>query len=148
MVSRTLFAAAALWSLSLARVACAEEDCGDSVDNDGDGRIDCDDTDCCGEPQCVPSPDCFPFRRGDVNDDGKRNVTDAVRLLTHLFAGETRLVCPKAADVDDSGALELTDAVLLLEYLFLHGPEPPLPFLNCGIDPTPDHLQCFASCTG
>jgi hypothetical protein len=34
-----------------------ETRCDDSVDNDGDGRVDCDDTDCWGTPQC-PEAQC------------------------------------------------------------------------------------------
>ncbi len=40
---------------------CNENDCGDGVDNDGDGLIDCHDPDCgCLPEDCSPCPDCPP----------------------------------------------------------------------------------------
>jgi hypothetical protein len=38
-----------------------EFDCNDGIDNDGDGAVDCDDSDCFGDPDCVGGGgDCFP----------------------------------------------------------------------------------------
>jgi 3-phytase len=82
------------------------------------------------------------FRRGDANADGGMDVSDAVFLLLHLFAGGRGAPCAKAADADDSGALDVTDAVYLLEALFRADRPPPPPFATCGADPTPDGLTC------
>ena len=41
---------------------------------------------------------------------------------------------------NDSGRVDLSDGVYLLGHLFLGGPEPPPPFADPGIDPTPDEL--------
>ncbi len=82
------------------------------------------------------------FRRGDVNADGKVDLSDAVSILGSLFLGEDEPDCQKSADTDDSGSLELTDAVYLLNYLFLGAFEPPAPFPACGLDPTEDDLSC------
>jgi hypothetical protein len=77
-----------------------------------------------------------PFRRGDANADGGVNLTDAVFILLHLFAGGGPPSCDKAADVTDSGFIEITDAVYLLQYLFLRGAAIPEPHPGCGFDPT------------
>jgi hypothetical protein len=82
------------------------------------------------------------FRRGDGNGDGKLDLSDAVFVLNHLFVGGTEPPCLDSADADDSGDLDITDAVYSLSFLFLGGPAPPSPFLDCGVDPTPDGLGC------
>ncbi len=83
------------------------------------------------------------FRRGDVDDNGTLEITDAVVTLGYLFQGApTALVCPDAADADDNGALELTDPIAVLNYLFLGGSDPPAPFPGTGPDPTGDPLDC------
>ena len=84
------------------------------------------------------------FVRGDVNADGKVNISDAVSVLNSLFAGGGATPCAKTADVDDGGRIELTDAVFLLEHLFLGGMTPREPFTSCGFDVTEDSLDCAA----
>jgi hypothetical protein len=118
-----------------------EEICFDAVDNDGDGRVDCADSDCCEGPNCAAPFPCPIFRRADLDEDGTHSVTDAILVLAALFAG-TEIPCAKAADADDSGAVDVTDAVSILQYLFQRGLPPPPPFEDCGRDPTPDALRC------
>ena len=81
------------------------------------------------------------FIRGDADGDWKLNVSDAIAILLHLFAGGT-LSCEDPADVDDNGSVELTDAVALLGFLFQHGAEPAPPFPTPGNDTTPDSSPC------
>lgn len=91
------------------------------------------------------------FVRGDVDSNGSREITDAVRILGHLFLGDpSDLSCEDAADADDSGLLNITDAICLLTHLFLGGLEPPPPYRECGEDPTEDDLTCasFPRCGG
>jgi len=86
------------------------------------------------------------FRRGDVDQNGTMDLTDAVKILNYLFAGGVEPQCLDAADGDDSGELELTDPIRILNYLFLGTasvPEKPGPF-QCGIDETLDPLDCEA----
>jgi hypothetical protein len=85
------------------------------------------------------------FLRGDANRDGRINLTDAVRVLDHLFGGNL-LGCLDAGDFDDSGVLNISDAVSILGHLFQPGPRPPVPppFESPGFDPTPDDLDCGA----
>jgi hypothetical protein len=85
------------------------------------------------------------FRRGDANDSGGLDITDAVFLLAHLFRGEAGPPCEKGADADDDGDLRVTDAIRILGFLFRRGEPPPAPFPACGVDPTADGLECMES---
>ncbi len=81
------------------------------------------------------------FRRGDVNDDGNRDVADAVGALLYLFGGGTAPDCLDSVDCNDDGTNDISDVVSLLDYLFQSGAAPPEPF-DCGSDPTDDPLSC------
>ncbi len=80
------------------------------------------------------------FVRGDANDDGKVDISDAIFTLGCLFQGTRCPECPDAADIQDDGALDISDPIALLNYLFLEGPRPSAPFPDCGLDPTLDAL--------
>ncbi len=84
------------------------------------------------------------FRRGDVNADGGKDISDAIALLNHLFvAGFDAPPCSKAADVNDDGSVDISDAIACLNHLFVaDSPAPSFPSGNCGSDPTPDALLC------
>lgn len=88
------------------------------------------------------------FRRGDIDTNGREDITDPVTLLAFLFLGGPPPRCPDSADVDDSGVLSITDAIRILGYLFLGSAPPPAPGpLDCGADPTPDDLgDCLSEC--
>ena len=91
--------------------------------------------------QMLPPGDCI-FRRGDVNEDARVNIADAIAVLSSLFSGGA-ISCPDAADSDDTGGVDITDGVYTLSYLFLGGPPPPAPGpAACGPDPTFDRLAC------
>ncbi len=82
------------------------------------------------------------FQRGDINADGRVDLTDPIFLLNALFLGRPQPPCGDAADADDSGRVNLTDAIYLLNHLFRGGQQPPGPYRQCGNDPTPDNLTC------
>ncbi|MBI4605030.1 MAG: PKD domain-containing protein [Planctomycetes bacterium] len=91
------------------------------------------------------------FHRGDADDNGKLELTDAIRILGYLVLGLAEPPCLDAADSDDNGKLELTDAIRVLGYLFLgnEAPAPPGPPPSpCGADPGDAHLGCasYANC--
>lgn len=88
------------------------------------------------------------FRRGDANDDGRVNISDAVTILGFLFSGAEEPVCHDAADADDSGELELTDAIAILNFLFVGAGEIPAPYPEKGRDPNPDFLPGCRRTTG
>jgi hypothetical protein len=73
------------------------------------------------------------FIRGDFNLDGAVDISDAVRILRHLFAGAPS-TCLDAGDVDNDEALTVTDAIRLLDYLFRQGQAPEDPFPRAGQD--------------
>jgi hypothetical protein len=83
------------------------------------------------------------FLRGDVDRNGRVQLTDGVALLNFLFLGGQRPPCLDAADSDDSGRLDLTDALGILNFLFLGGTRLAAPGPEeAGQDPTPDTLGC------
>ncbi len=83
------------------------------------------------------------FQRGDSNDDGRVDLSDALFNLGFLFLGREEPSCDDAADANDDGRLDLTDAVFLLSGLFLGGESPPSPAVGeCDGDPTPDGISC------
>jgi hypothetical protein len=82
------------------------------------------------------------FRRGDCNDDGGVDISDAVCILSWLFLGGpapgsgpepgSGSGCSAVADTNGNGSADISDAVYLLDYLFKGGPEPVAPFPDCG----------------
>jgi hypothetical protein len=81
------------------------------------------------------------FLRGEATGDGSIDISDAVKILSYLFAG-TGIGCSKSADSNDDGTVDITDAIYLLTWLFSAGNQPPPPVDTCGPDPTPDELDC------
>jgi len=126
------------------------EDCGNGIDDDGDGLIDCDDDDCAevGPPDCPPPADTFV--RGDSNSSGTIDLTDGIRTLNFLFTGGPEPTCLDAADSSDDGQLGINDAIQVFSYLFTGGPPPQdpapssanYPPSDCGSDATNDELDC------
>lgn len=88
------------------------------------------------------------FLRGQVNEDEKLDLSDAVALLGFLFLGGSIRDCPDAADANDDGKVDLSDAIGILTFLFLGGEPLPSPSgESCGTDPTADSLgRCFEPC--
>jgi hypothetical protein len=82
------------------------------------------------------------FHRGDVDDNGDLQLTDAVNLLSFMFLGMASPTCMDAADADNNGMIDITDAIFILNRLFLGGPELPAPGPDCGVD-SGDSLGCF-----
>jgi len=57
---------------------------------------------------------------------------------------------PDAADANDDGELDIADPIAILGHLFLGAGDLPPPSAACGIDRTPDGLDCpsFEPCRG
>ena len=79
--------------------------------------------------------------RGEASGDGSIDITDAVTILSYLFAG-SGISCAASGDGNDDGTVDITDAIYLLTWLFSGGSQPPPPVDACGRDPTPDNLDC------
>ena len=84
------------------------------------------------------------LENGDVDGDGNRNITDAIRLLNYLFSGgepPVHAMCEltgssvfvptkvENGDIDGSGSINLTDAIRFVSWLF-SGADAPVP-LEC-----------------
>ena len=50
--------------------------------------------------------------------------------------------CEDAADSNDDGAVDFSDAIYTLTVIFLGGTIPAPGTNSCGVDPTPDALDC------
>jgi hypothetical protein len=89
-------------------------------------------------------PECGfrPFRRGDVNENGKVDVGDAIYILNYLFQGGEKPGCLDAADINDDGEVNISDPTYLLRYLQGRIPIIPEPFPRPGLDLTLDNLGC------
>lgn len=84
------------------------------------------------------------FIRGDVNNDNIVGSPDAIFILRYVFVpGSPTPSCMDAADANDDGSIGMLDGVYILKYKFVPGhPPPPLPYPDCGSDPTEDGLEC------
>ena len=82
------------------------------------------------------------FLRGDSDQNGERNLSDAVLTLNWLFAGGLEPSCADASDSNDDGRVDIADPVSLLNWLFTGGAPLPPPNEEPGRDPTEDELGC------
>ncbi|MBI2448933.1 right-handed parallel beta-helix repeat-containing protein [Candidatus Pacearchaeota archaeon] len=86
--------------------------------------------------QCMNQPQ---FIRGDSNNDGAIDISDAIVTLGFLFTSEGNVTCKDAADANDDGDLDISDPINILGFLFLGDPSSlPQPYPDIGIDPTPE----------
>ena len=82
------------------------------------------------------------FLRGDCNDDGDVDLSDAVCTLNWLFLGGPAPGCLAATNTNGDAAVDLSDPVSLLNHLFLGGPAPEQPFPDCGLMAVDSELGC------
>ncbi len=121
------------------------EQCGNGEDDDGDTLYDCEDPDCFEAAECHARP---VFKRGDVDGNGKLELTDPINNLSYQFLGTFQTDCLDALDFDDNGRIELTDPISNLSFQFL-GTAPPAPpgKDSCGTDWSDDEVGCEVSHT-
>ncbi len=81
------------------------------------------------------------FVRGDADNSGKVDITDAIYTLKYLFQEGPSPTCEDALDSNDDGKMDITDAIYTLNYLFLGGREIPEPFKVAGEDSSSDNLM-------
>ncbi len=88
------------------------------------------------------------FKRGEVNGDGRIDISDVIGILTNIFLGTADPICIKAANINDDLRYDISDPIYLLSHLFSGTADPPPPFDSCGVDPTEDGLSCdsFPEC--
>jgi plastocyanin len=83
------------------------------------------------------------FLRGDTNDDGGVDISDASATLSFLFTGGEKGNCDDALDANDDGQIDIGDPVFTLNYLFLGSTAIRDPFPLAGQDRTEDELRCM-----
>ncbi len=72
------------------------------------------------------------FLRGDCNDDGSVDISDATCALGWFFAGGAEPGCLAAVNTNGDVKLDIADPVFLLNFLFGGGPIITGPFPDCG----------------
>ena len=85
------------------------------------------------------------FLRGDCNDDGAVDISDAVCTLDWLFGGPAAVGCAAALNADGDAGVNITDAVSLLNFLFVGGAAPVAPYPVCGPGVLPAEVSCANS---
>jgi hypothetical protein len=90
----------------------------------------------------VREPHNARFLRGDSNDDGYVDISDAVSVLGYLFQGGNAPYCADAADANDDGQVDIGDPILILRSLFQRSARIRPPYPRAGHDRTPDELDC------
>ena len=148
-------------------VSANAEICGNGADDDGDGDVDCEDSDCpacpeicdngidddrdrdidCDDEDCSGVEPCrvIAFIRGDPDGNGAVQLTDGIFILNFLFLGGDSPGCFEAADADDNGAVQMTDGIYILNFLFLGGAAMPAPHPDCGTSGEDAEPGCEAS---
>lgn len=51
------------------------------------------------------------FMKGDVNNDGNANITDAIGIINHILKNTPSVFINPAADVNEDGVINITDAI-------------------------------------
>ena len=117
-------------------IVTLSNDCGSNLFGDSLGN----DVYACLYKQVIVTLSEPEFIRGDANANGGVNVTDCSYILNHLLPNPD-FPCEDASDCNDDGTLTIVDASYLLNNL-LPSPNLPPPNGTCGVDPTPDDLNC------
>ena len=78
------------------------------------------------------------FLRGDANDNGSVDISDAIAILDYLFMAGGIQPVRNAGDVNNDGFVDLSDPIYLIGHLFLGalGYRIPHPYPFWGFDPT------------
>ncbi len=82
------------------------------------------------------------YIRGDTNQDQAVDLADAIRLLNDLFVSAVPNPCLLTADTNDDSSIDIADVIRLLGFLFAGEAALAAPFPSCGLDQTPDQLDC------
>ena len=69
-------------------------------------------------PYVEPQPE---FIRGDVNKDGKVNISDVTALINLLLTNNTDITEHPEGDMNESGDLTISDVTALVNYLLTNG---------------------------
>ena len=81
------------------------------------------------------------FLRGDVNQDGKIDISDPIVCLSYLFHSRP-VGCIAAMDAAYDGKINIGDPIRLLMHLFGGKVGLSEPFPECGLWAEPTALSC------
>lgn len=87
-----------------------ELSCTDGIDNDGDGAVDCADSDCTGNAACRPSTEISCTDGVDNDGDGALDCADSDCTGNAACLPATEISCTDGIDNDADGALDCADA--------------------------------------
>lgn len=65
--------------------------------------------------------------RGDMNNDGVRDVIDIVNLIDYVFSNGPGSSIPGAEELNCVPGVDVMDLIMLIDYVFRSGPEPVCP---------------------
>jgi len=85
-----------------------ETDCGDGMDNDDDGLVDCADSDCAGGPVCTPVCGDGVVAGSEACDDGNNTDGDGCSATCEEEVG-TEILCEDRVDNDGDGFVDCLD---------------------------------------
>jgi hypothetical protein len=86
-----------------------ETDCGDGVDNDHDGKTDCDDSDCSAIRLCARRPKAIATTASITTHDGKTDCEDSDCASDHTHCSGTE-DCDDGVDNDGDGKTDCDDS--------------------------------------
>ena len=78
--------------------------------------------------------------RGDANNDGRVNISDACMINNYLYSGGPAPPCMNQADANDDGLVTGADSSFILNWYYNGGSAPPSPGpfnKTCTVDPLP-----------
>jgi len=122
-----------------------ETDCGDGVDNDADGLVDCADSDCASDPTCAPVCGNGLVEGGEECDDGNTIDGDGCTAACEDEAGpETN--CEDRDDNDGDGLVDCADPDCTDDPFCLCGNGQPDPGEACDDGNNADGDGCSSDC--
>jgi hypothetical protein len=83
------------------------------------------------------------FIRGDANADLVHTVADGIYIVSHVYR-EGPCECEDCCDANDDGRITVGDAIYIVGHIYRSGLPPAHPFPGCGMDLSPDELQCIS----
>lgn len=89
-----------------------------------------------------PTESRSAVRRGDSNDDGEVDMSDAICILDRGFLGAEESPCLAAANPHGDTAVDVSDASWPLNFLLLGGSPLVAPYPDCGCAPVEEPVGC------
>ena len=86
------------------------------------------------------------YIRGDCNDDGEVDLTDAIEIIEIYFGDLDPSPCESACDASGDLLPTVLDPLVILLYLFEDSLPPPEPFPDCGRSDDFDDCEGHTSC--